>query len=550
MIVALCQINPTIGDFSGNLDKLSSQVDMAKQRGADLVLFPELASTGYPPRDLLEHPDFVDKNLQLIDTLAKQADGIAILVGFVQRNEKAQGRALHNAAVLLKDKRRQVVAVKSLLPTYDVFDERRYFEPATETTVVEVGGKRIGVTICEDLWSDPEILGPKGLGVTSYARDPAAELQSQKVDFLVNLSASPFYVDKAKLRHQLFSRVASRTGLPVLFVNQVGANDDLIFDGASFVVDAKGNLTHSAAAFAEEMLLWDSDKPANPLPEVDAVDVAKQLSDALILGIGDYFRKCGFRQAVVGLSGGVDSALVTALAAEALGKDNVQAIMMPSRFTSEMSLKSAKQLAENLGIAYEQISIEPIFTAYLEQLQPIFATRAWDSTEENLQARIRGALLMAYANKFGHLLLSTGNKSELAVGYCTLYGDLGGGLAVISDVLKTQVYAICHYLNRHSERIPAEILTRPPSAELRQDQRDQDSLPDYETLDRILQLYVEDHQSEAEIVAQGLAAATVAKVLRMVDLSEYKRRQAPLGLKVSRRAFGGGRRQPIAQRYR
>jgi NAD+ synthetase len=564
MRIALCQYNPIIGDFSGNREKIFHYINAAKAQKVDLIVFPELATTGYPPRDLLEQADFIADNLLLVDAIEQQADGIAVVVGFVRPRLEVEGRRLANSVALLRRGQPRFTVDKMLLPTYDVFDESRYFEAAKKTDIVTLGGIKIGLTICEDLWNVDGIPG-----VSRYERDPAIELKKQGAELLINISASPFWSDKAKLRRTIFLDAVKRSQLPVLVVNQVGANDDLIFDGDSFVLDVNGKIVAQAPQFVESMLLIEVEKRPSALLMLRSVEITsskssalnptlnddQQTLEALTLGIRDYFSKQGFKRAVIGLSGGVDSALVCALAARALGPENVVAIMMPSRFTSEMSLKDAAQLAKNLHIAYQTISIEPLFTKFLSELQPLFQATAptkkssWDITEENLQSRIRGMLLMAYSNKFGHLVLSTGNKSELAVGYCTLYGDLNGGLAVISDLLKTSVYRLCELLNRQAAIIPQSIMDRPPSAELRENQTDQDSLPPYDLLDKILRLYIEERQDAPTIIKKLGEAETVQRVLRLVDRNEFKRRQAPVGLKISVRAFGQGRRLPIVQKY-
>ncbi len=550
MIVALAQTNPIVGDIAGNCEKIRSFAARAAAADAHLVIFPELAVCGYPPKDLVLKPRFVDANLAAVDELAaKTRDGPALLVGHVRRNDAPVGRSLRNALALLSGGKVAGVFHKSLLPTYDVFDEHRYFEPAerAERAMLNVAGRTVpmGVTICEDLWNDKRIFERP-----LYHRNPIDELKSDGAEIIVNASASPFVVDKQAFRERLLGSQASATSLPVVVVNQVGGNDELIFDGASCAFDASGKLIARAKAFDEDLLIVDLDRPADarrdPYP-----DSLESVWQALILGTRDYVQKCGFKEVVVGLSGGIDSALTAAIAAEALSPARVHGIAMPSRFSSDHSLNDAQALAKNLGIDYRVVSIENMHAAIEKDLTPLFDGRPPDTTEENVQARIRGNILMSLSNKFGWLLLTTGNKSELAVGYCTLYGDMCGGLAVISDVPKTMVYDLARLYNRRAGRavIPESSLTKLPSAELRPDQHDQQSLPPYDTLDAILHQYVEQEKSADEIIAAGFDASIVRDVVRKVDINEYKRKQAATGLKVTSRAFGVGRRMPIAARF-
>lgn len=555
--IALCQHNPTIGDYNGNLKKILDLLELAKRGGAQLAVFPELATCGYPPRDLLEQEEFVSRHEAMLESIEATCDGIGALVGFVRRRHERSGRQLANSAVLLaKGTARQIVD-KTLLPAYDVFDENRYFEPASTNKPIEFAGLKLGVTICEDLWNVEGLESRDG--TPFYGRDLAAELQRQGCDLLLNISASPFADGKPQLRRQLFGGAAARTKLPLFFVNQVGANDDLIFDGGSFAVDAAGKLCASAHRFEEDLLFCDLEKhkswqlvDGTRAKEADAVS---NVINALTLGIRDYFRKLGLRDAVIGMSGGVDSALVAALAVRALGPSHVVGVMMPTRFTSEVSRRDAAAVATNLGIKLETISIENLFEMFQRELKPLFGNKKWDTTEENLQSRLRGTMLMAYSNKFGNLVLSTGNKSELAVGYCTLYGDLNGGLAVLSDVFKTDVYKLCAAINNGKIApfaipvIPESVIKRAPSAELRDNQTDQETLPPYELLDAILRLYIDERLGLEAIVAQLGERPIVERILQMVDRNEFKRRQAPTGLKVSVRAFGQGRRLPIVQRF-
>ena len=543
MKLALAQINTTVGDLRGNVDRIQAAYRDAVASGADLVLLPELATTGYPPRDLLLREQFVAANLAALDTLAATTGETGMVVGFVGRSAGGPGRALTNSVALLHRGRIAAIRTKTLLPTYDVFDEDRYFEPATDNAPVEFRGWRLGLTICEDVWNDEDFWDER-----RYRRNPAVELAAAGADVLLNCSASPWHLGKSQARHGLLSRLASKTARPVAYCNLVGGNDELIFDGGSVVFDAQGRLIAEAQRFSEQLLLLNLAHASPVKPNQPAEE--EQLYQALTLGLRDYLHKCGFKSALLGLSGGIDSALTACLAVSALGAENVRGVSLPSVFSSSGSLDDARRLAENLGIRYDVLPIQPPFEAVKAQLRDAFAGRAEDLTEENIQARLRGVTLMALSNKFGSLLLTTGNKSELAVGYCTLYGDMCGGLAVIADVPKTMVYRIARWVNREQEIIPAASITKPPSAELRPNQTDQDSLPPYEVLDAILDAYVVQLKSPAEIIASGVPEADVRRVVRLIDFSEYKRRQAAPGLKVTSKAFGVGRRIPIAQRYR
>ncbi len=550
MIVALAQLNPIVGDIVGNSEKIRTFIDRARAEGAGLVVFPELAVTGYPPKDLLLKPKFVEDSATAVQELAEcTRDGPAALIGFVRRNPEPIGRGLRNAVAICQDGRCIAECYKSLLPTYDVFDEHRYFEPAAEAQVVmlTLGGEcvRLGVTVCEDLWND-EWVSERRL----YHRDVLDELVKAGADVIVNASASPFVMKKQAFREKLLGRQAAAHAKPLLLVNQVGGNDELIFDGASCVFGGGGELVARAKAFEADLLLVDLDKPGQTRIEAYPGDTSS-VWEALVLGTRDYVRKCGFQQVLLGLSGGIDSALAACVAVEALGAECVHGIGMPSRYSSEHSVTDARVLAENLGIDFRLIPICDMHDVFEERLTPLFEGRPPDITEENIQARIRGGILMALSNKFGWLLLTTGNKSELAVGYCTLYGDMCGGLAVISDVPKTMVYELSRHVNAKAGReiIPESTITKPPSAELRPDQHDQQTLPDYDTLDTILHCYVEREESAEAIIKLGFDESTVRDVIRKVDLNEYKRKQAATGLKVTSRAFGVGRRMPIAARF-
>ena len=543
MKVALAQINTTVGDFAGNDAGIAHAYQKAAAAGADIVLFPELATTGYPPRDLLLKPSFVQANLDLLNRLAKITGKTAMLVGYVGINKVRPGRENTNSAALLQNGKIVATRTKTLLPTYDVFDEDRYFEPATENSPVELNGRKIGVTICEDAWNDEDFWQDR-----RYRKNPVAELAHAGAEIVFNVSASPWHLGKNRVRHAMLASLAKKIQRPFFYCNLIGGNDELVFDGASLAFNAQGNLVGRGRNFEEDFLLIDTTSAA-PVQAPEHADEEK-LCKALVLGLRDYLHKCGFKSAVLGLSGGIDSALTAVLAVEALGVENVRGVSLPSQFSSQGSLDDARILAKHLGIRYDVVPIQPMFLAAKEQLRDVFRGCNEDTTEENIQARLRGVILMAMSNKFGSLLLTTGNKSELAVGYCTLYGDMCGGLAVISDVPKTMVYRLAKWINREREIIPEPSITKPPSAELRPNQTDQDSLPPYDVLDAILEAYVVDMKSVSEIVAAGFDEATVKRVVRLIDFAEYKRRQAAPGIKVTTKAFGVGRRIPIAQRYR
>ena len=543
MRIALAQLNTTVGDVAGNERRVLEAYRRAVEAGVELVVTPELSLTGYPPRDLLLRDSFIEANLAALERLAASVGETGLIVGFVGRNPARPGRPLTNAAALLHRGRVTAIRTKTLLPTYDVFDEDRYFEPAPENAVIHWEGHRLGLTICEDIWNDAEF------GVRRrYRPDPAAALVAAGAEILLNLSASPWQLGKERLRCGLLQGIARRHQVPVVYCNLVGGNDELVFDGRSLAFNRDGGCIGEAAHFREDFLVVDTEATGD-LPLVPVADEAL-LHDALVLGTRDYVHKCGFRSVVLGLSGGIDSALVAALAVDALGAENVRGLALPTEFSSQGSIDDARSLAANLGIRFDVVPIQGAFEALKRQMGPLFEGRPEDTTEENLQARLRGVTLMAMSNKFGSLLLTTGNKSELAVGYCTLYGDMCGGLAVISDLPKTWVYRVARWMNRDREVIPEPTLTKAPSAELRPYQTDQDSLPPYEVLDAILEAYVVEDRPVAGILAAGFSEADVRRVVRLIDLSEYKRRQAAPGLKVTSRAFGVGRRQPVAQRWR
>lgn len=541
MRIALAQINPTVGDFAGNSALILARLAEARAQRVQLVVFPELCLCGYPPMDLLDHGSFVAENLKALRRIqrAMPAD-LGAVIGYVDRNPRGTGKRLVNAAGLLAGGRLLHTQAKTLLPTYDVFDEARYFEPAAARRTVEFGGERLGLTICEDLWWETEP-DPGG----RYAVDPVRDCLDAGATLLLAPSASPYHRGKPAVRRRLLQRIGAAAGVPVVYVNMVGGNDGLLFDGQSFVTGAGGDLVLQCAGYQEQLAVWDSAAPGGPV--APPADGWAELERALGMGIADYLRKTGHRRVHVAVSGGIDSALVAALAARALGPERVAAFSLPSRYSSPGSKSDAALLCDRLGVALHTIAIEELYAGYERALAPVFAGAPPDLTEENLQARIRGMLMMAFSNKTGSILLATGNKSELATGYSTLYGDLCGGLAPVGDLLKTEVYALSRAINRAGEIIPAATLSKPPSAELRPGQTDQDSLPDYAVLDRILQLYVIDDLTRSEIVARGFDDATVVDVLRRVGQAEYKRRQAPTILKVSPRAFGTGRRFPIAR---
>jgi NAD+ synthetase len=544
MKIALAQINPRVGDLDNNTRKILAFVHRAREERADLVVFPEMGVLGYPPLDLVEKKAFAAKVLEKMHEVARASTHIGIICGFVSQNKAPAGKPLHNSAALCAHGQIAAVVNKALLPTYDVFDERRYFEPAAAVAPVEFNGAKIGLSICEDIWND-RAFWPHPL----YSWDPVEELVKQGAQILVNIAASPFALGRPQLKEHMLAAAARRHGLPLVAVNQVGGNTSLLFEGASKCFNPKGEVVARAKYFEEDFIVFDTAASSGAMRPAPENDVALAY-EALVMGTRDYLHKCGFRKAVIGLSGGIDSALVAKIAVDALGPENVLGVSMPSRYSSEHSKSDAAALAKNLGIELRVIPIENIFKACLDSTAEVFKGREPDITEENIQARIRGNLLMAISNKFGHLVLTTGNKSELAVGYCTLYGDMSGGLAVIGDVPKTLVYEIARYINREKEVIPANSLTKPPSAELRPDQTDQDTLPPYEILDPILKLYVEESMERDEIIARGHDAKLVDKILRWVDHNEYKRMQAAPCLRVTTKAFGFGRRIPIAQGWR
>ncbi|MDX2133674.1 MAG: NAD+ synthase [Saprospiraceae bacterium] len=543
MKIALAQLNYHIGNFEGNLQKMVQRVEEALALGADLIVFGELAVCGYPPRDFLEFDDFIRRTRESIDVLRNLSQNIAIAVGAPTRNPDPEGKDLYNSLYFLHDGMVQAVQHKTLLPTYDIFDEYRYFEPARHHHTVGFKGKRLALTVCEDIWN-------VGNENPLYTICPLDEVNGEMPDLILNISASPFSYEQAATRIRTVSANVQRYGIPLFYCNHVGAQTDLIFDGGSIVMSPDGQVFDEMPYFEECLRVYDLEEVLQGgRTREQPKDKTALMHDALIVGIRDYFGKLGFRQAILGLSGGIDSALTAVLAARALGPDNVRVLLMPSQFSSDHSVNDARQLAETLGIRYDIVAIQPVYDAFVEQLKPLFADLPFNITEENIQARVRGTLLMAMSNKFGNILLNTSNKSEMAVGYGTLYGDMCGGLSVLGDVYKTEVFELARFINREQEIIPLNTIVKPPSAELRPNQKDSDSLPPYDILDPILYQYIECRQGPRELEAMGHDPALVARILRLVNTNEFKREQAAPALRVSPKAFGMGRRMPIVGKY-
>jgi len=546
MKIALVQTNPVIGDFSANCRAIILAAEQALARGCSLVVFPEMAVSGYPPQDLLERSSFLDAHEHAVASLVSDLPALAVMFGCFERRAGEQGKPLYNSVVVADGGEIVHRVYKQLLPAYDVFDETRYFEPGPVAELYHQGGLSFALTVCEDIWYE---------ATGRYRRDPVASLfdaaadKGQHIDCLINVSASPFQHDKEPIRHALFRSLCARYQIPFLYVNQVGGQDSLLFDGHSLAMNGNAEIVARCAGFIPDMVVLDTETWRGEMHAPVQQESVADVHAALVMGVRDYVRKCGFRSVVLGLSGGIDSGLTAAIAADALGAENVLGVALPSPYSSDDSLEDARALAENLGCGFQILPISPLFAAFQETLQPLFSGLGEDLTEQNLQARIRGTLLMALSNKFGHLLLSTGNKSELAVGYCTLYGDMSGGLAVISDVPKQMVYALARYVNRGQERIPERSLSKAPTAELKVGQCDQDDLPPYEILDRILDLYLEQGWGMRELVDAGFDPAVVRDILRRIRLNEYKRKQGPMGLKVTSKAFGYGRRYPNVQNF-
>lgn len=540
MKIALAQLNYHIGNFEANSSKIKNSIKQAKEEGADLVVFAELAICGYPPRDFLHFNEFSNECKKALKSIARECTDIAAVVGSPTFNNDPKGKGLFNSACFLYEGEVKYIKNKTLLPTYDIFDENRYFEPNNSFGCIEYKGKRIALTVCEDLWNiDNESL---------YTADPLGEITKDKPDLIINIAASPFSANRQEKRKEILRKNARKFKLPIYYVNHIGAQTELIFDGGSLVLNSTGEVIDELNYFSEDFRIYDTETPSGKQGE-KTPEKYTQIHDGIVLGIRDYFSKLGFEKAIVGLSGGIDSAVTTALAVKALGQENVKALIMPSQFSSKHSVDDSLELVENLGCEPEIIAIESIYKEFKQMLQPAFLDLPFDVTEENMQARIRAVLLMAQSNKFGNILLNTSNKSELAVGYGTLYGDMCGGLSVIGDVYKTEVYELAEYINNKEEVIPKNILTKPPSAELRPEQKDTDFLPDYEILDKVLKLYLEEELGPDEIVKRGLESNIVSKTLKMVNTTEFKRQQAPPILRVSTKAFGMGRRMPIVGKY-
>lgn len=543
MKIAIAQLNYHIGNFEGNLRKMLEAVTDAKLKGADIVCFAELATCGYPPRDFLEFDDFIGLAEASIEKLAAAAKDIAIIVGSPSKNPVIEGKDLYNSVYFLAEGVVQHIQHKTLLPTYDIFDEYRYFELATTWDIVKYKGKRIALSICEDLWN----LGNEN---PMYTICPMDEMMAQQPDLMINVSASPFHWQQARERIKVMQANVQSYQLPLFYVNQSGAQTEVIFDGGSLVLSPDGKVYDELPYFKEALKVYDLEEvAAGGQEQQQEKNKMTLIHDGLITGIRDYFGKLGFKKVILGLSGGIDSALVAVLAARALGKDQVRVVLMPSQFSSDHSVEDARQLAQNLGVQYDIIPIEPIYRSHMQALEPHFWAKSFGLAEENIQARIRGMLLMSFSNKFGNIVLNTSNKSEMAVGYGTLYGDMCGGLSVIGDVYKTEVFELCHFINREQEIIPEHIITKPPSAELRPDQKDSDSLPDYEVLDQVLYHYIEQRRDPQDIIAMGYDAKLVSRILRLVNINEFKRHQAAPVLRVSTKAFGMGRRMPIVGKY-
>jgi len=545
MNIALAQVNLHIGDFEQNTLKICHYIQRAKAEKADLVVFPELVVSGYPPRDFLEFSDFIDRCQKSLQEIAVVCQGIAAVVGCPTINPEYKGKDLFNSAVFLSEGKITSLHHKGLLPTYDVFDEYRYFEPGRQFTCAQYQGKKIAITVCEDLWN----IGDDPM----YVVNPMDELAKENPDFIINIAASPFHYRQDKIRKSILVANVRKYGIPLVYVNHVGAQTELLFDGGSMVLNAQAECTLQLGFFREDYDVLDIFSPSTsnpkPCPSVDSVSEEQLIHDALVMGIRDYFEKLGFKKAILGLSGGIDSALTLVLASRALGPENVRAVMLPSQFSSQHSVDDAVALAENLGCPYDIIPIEKAYRSLEDTLAPQFTGTTFNIAEENIQARLRAVILMALSNKFGYILLNTSNKSEAAVGYGTLYGDMCGGISVLGDVYKTQVYSLCGYINRDSVIIPENTISKPPSAELRPGQKDSDSLPDYEILDKILFEYIENRKGPAELVSIGFDEMMVKRILKLVNTSEYKRYQTPPILRVSPKAFGMGRRLPIVAKY-
>lgn len=548
MKIALAQLNYHIGNFESNTEKIISAIEKSKKENVDLVVFSELAICGYPPKDLLERKDFIERTQDALQKVAEACTDIAAVVGGPSINPNTKGKNLYNSAFFISNGKVESIHNKTLLPNYDIFDEYRYFEPNTEFSLVEYKGKKIAITVCEDLW-EKQPTDNNFAKSELYTISPMEELNKLNPDFVVNIAASPFSYNQQDLRTNILKSNIERYNLPVIYVNQIGAHTELIFDGDSMVLNSKGDVACRLKYFEEDYQVVDMNEIEDKAIEIAEVDYIEKIHDALVLGLKDYFGKMGFKQATLGLSGGIDSAVTVVLAERALGKENVRVLLMPSEFSSDHSIKDAVDLAENLGIEYEIVNIQEIFSEFQKALKPSFGDLPFNVAEENIQARIRGTLVMGLSNKFGHILLNTSNKSEAAVGYGTLYGDMNGGLSVLGDVYKTDVFKMAWFMNKDKEIIPVNTIVKPPSAELRPDQKDSDSLPDYDVLDGILYRYIEKNMSSKEIIADGFEKQTVEKAIRLVNMNEYKRFQTPPILRVSSKAFGFGRKIPLVAKH-
>ena len=548
MKIALAQLNYHIGNFESNTEKIISAIEKSKTENVDLVVFSELAICGYPPKDLLERKDFIERTQDALQKVAEACTNIAAVVGGPSINPNTKGKNLYNSAFFISNGKIESIHNKTLLPNYDIFDEYRYFEPNTEFSLVEYKGKKIAITVCEDLW-EKQPTDNNFAKSELYNISPMEELNKLNPDFTINIAASPFSYNQQDVRTNILKSNIDRYKFPIIYVNQIGAHTELIFDGDSMVLNSKGNVACRLKYFEEDYQVVDMDEIEDRSIESTEVDYIEKIHDALVLGLKDYFGKMGFKQATLGLSGGIDSAVTVVLAERALGKENVRVLLMPSEFSSDHSIKDAVDLAENLGIEYEIVNIQQIFSEFQKALKPSFGDLPFNVAEENIQARIRGTLVMGLSNKFGHILLNTSNKSEAAVGYGTLYGDMNGGLSVLGDVYKTDVFKMAWFMNKNKEIIPVNTIVKPPSAELRPDQKDSDSLPDYDILDGILYRYIEKNMSSEEIIADGFEKQTVEKAIRLVNMNEYKRFQTPPILRVSSKAFGFGRKIPLVAKH-
>ncbi|WP_421920536.1 NAD+ synthase [Marinifilum sp.] len=548
MKIALAQLNYHIGNFDSNTEKIISAIEKSKKENVDLVVFSELAICGYPPKDLLERKDFIERTQFALQKVAESCTGMAVVVGGPLINPNTKGKNLYNSAFFIVNGKVESIHNKTLLPNYDIFDEYRYFEPNTEFSLVEYKGKKIAITVCEDLW-EKHPTDNNFAKSELYTISPMEKLNRLNPDFVVNIAASPFSYNQQDYRTNILKSTCERYGLPIVYVNQIGAHTELIFDGDSMVLNAKGDVACRLKYFEEDYQVIDLNEIENKAIENVEVDYIEKIHDALVLGLKDYFGKMGFKQATLGLSGGIDSAVTVVLAVRALGKENVRVLLMPSEFSSDHSIKDAVDLAKNLGIEYEIVNIQEVFSEFQNALRPIFGDLPFNVAEENIQARIRGTLVMGLSNKYGHILLNTSNKSEAAVGYGTLYGDMNGGLSVLGDVYKTDVFKMAWFMNKDAELIPKNTIVKPPSAELRPDQKDSDSLPDYDVLDAILYRYIEKNMSSEEIIADGFEKKTVEKAIRLVNMNEYKRFQTPPILRVSSKAFGFGRKIPLVAKH-